>query len=77
LRFFITAPGALRSRLRALPRVALVATAARLRTPAVPRTADESPRLALRALTRCHHALDREIAAQRLPGRRRRRRRDR
>jgi len=59
----VTAPDALRARLRALPRAALVAAAAGLRAPAVPRTAADATRLALRSVARRYHALAREVAA--------------
>jgi transposase len=47
----------------ALQRAALVAAAARLRTPAAARTAAAATRLALRSLARRHQALDREVVA--------------
>jgi transposase len=59
----VTAPDALRARLRALPRAALVAAAARLRAPAAPRTAADATRLALRSVARRHQALDLEVTA--------------
>ena len=59
----VTAPDALRARLRAFSRAGLVAAAARLRAPAQPRTAADATRLALRSVARRYEALDRELAA--------------
>ena len=59
----VTAPDALRARLRAFSRAGLVAAAARLRAPAQPRTAADATRLALRSVARRYQALDRELAA--------------
>ena len=59
----VTAPDALRARLRLLTRPGLVAAAARLRAPAQPHTPADATRLALRSLARRHQALDREVAA--------------
>jgi transposase len=59
----VTAPDALRTRLRALSTAALVETAARFRAPAGVQTPAAATRLALRSLARRYEALTEEIAA--------------
>lgn len=57
----MTAPDPLRDRLRALSLADLVATAARLRPPAYPRTPEAASKAALRSLARRYRALTEEI----------------
>ncbi len=58
----VTAPDALRTRLRALTVAALVATASRFRSAERPRTAEAGTKLALRSIARRYQALTTEIA---------------
>jgi transposase len=58
----VTAPDALRTRLRSLGTAALVGTAARFRAPACVRTPEAATKVALRAIARRYQALTQEIA---------------
>lgn len=58
----VTAPDALRARLRALSTAALVETTARFRAPAAVQAPEAATKLALRSLARRYQALTKEIA---------------
>jgi transposase len=59
----VTAPAALRTRLRCLSLVALVETGARFRPSTCPRTAEAGTKLALRSIARRYQVLTEEIVA--------------